>query len=217
VRGPASQQDLAARLHLEKSTVSRMAAGLEQRGLVVRERDPGNRRLYRLRLTERGAELRAALEATGQWPLNDYFSQPTLDQLTRPAHGSAPETTRELIRYVAPDDDLNYSVLGMLVLERHGTDFTRSQIRDSWVHHLPIGTTFGPERTQLLNAGMHSLLAATGDFTGMTAHADEERMSEWVTVLNPRDELARRLVRSLNTSDPGFCSSNTGFALRYSW
>ena len=39
---------------LEKSTVSRMAADLEQRGLLVRERDPDNRRLYRLRLTEAG-------------------------------------------------------------------------------------------------------------------------------------------------------------------
>jgi DNA-binding MarR family transcriptional regulator len=50
----ASQRDLAERLGLEKSTVSRMAADLEQRGLVVRERDPDNRRLYRLRLTEQG-------------------------------------------------------------------------------------------------------------------------------------------------------------------
>jgi DNA-binding MarR family transcriptional regulator len=51
---PLSQRDLAARLRLDKSTVSRMAADLERRGLVVRERDPANRRLYRLRLTDEG-------------------------------------------------------------------------------------------------------------------------------------------------------------------
>lgn len=142
------------------------------------------------------AELREALEATGEWPLSYYFSQATLDRLARPAHVSTPETARELIQYVAPDDDLNYSILGMLVLERHGTDFTRGDLRDAWVRHLPIGTTFGPERTQLLNAGMHSLLAGTGDFTGMRADADEDRMSEWVTVLNPRDELCGALIRA---------------------
>jgi DNA-binding MarR family transcriptional regulator len=51
---PLSQQELAARLHLEKSTVSRLAGELERKGLLVRERDPANRRLYRLRLSEEG-------------------------------------------------------------------------------------------------------------------------------------------------------------------
>jgi DNA-binding MarR family transcriptional regulator len=51
---PLSQRDLAERLRLEKSTVSRLAADLERAGLLARERDPDNRRLYRLRLTERG-------------------------------------------------------------------------------------------------------------------------------------------------------------------
>jgi DNA-binding MarR family transcriptional regulator len=51
---PLSQRDLAQRLRLDKSTVSRMAADLERRGLVVRERDPANRRLYRLCLTDAG-------------------------------------------------------------------------------------------------------------------------------------------------------------------
>jgi DNA-binding MarR family transcriptional regulator len=52
--GTLSQRDLATRLGLEKSTVSRLAAGMERRGWLVRERDPGNRRLYRLRLTPEG-------------------------------------------------------------------------------------------------------------------------------------------------------------------
>jgi len=54
---PLSQRDLAERLHLEKSTVSRMAAEMERNGLLVRERDPDNRRLYRLRITDEGRAL----------------------------------------------------------------------------------------------------------------------------------------------------------------
>lgn len=49
-----SQQELAQLLGLEKSTVSRLAAGLERRGWVARDRDPANRRFYQLRLTEAG-------------------------------------------------------------------------------------------------------------------------------------------------------------------
>ena len=58
-----SQQDLAALLGLEKSTVSRLAAGLEARGWLARERDPANRRFYRLRLTDDG---RAAADRIGK-------------------------------------------------------------------------------------------------------------------------------------------------------
>lgn len=58
---PLAQRDLAQRLHLEKSSVSRMAAEMERRGWLVRERDPVNRRLYRLRLTDEGRALHAGL------------------------------------------------------------------------------------------------------------------------------------------------------------
>jgi DNA-binding MarR family transcriptional regulator len=52
--GTLSQQQLADRLGLEKSTVSRLAANLERREWLTRERDPANRRFYRLRLTAQG-------------------------------------------------------------------------------------------------------------------------------------------------------------------
>ena len=51
-----SQQELAEILFLEKSTVSRMIADLENKGLVERERDPDNRRTYRLKLTDAGRD-----------------------------------------------------------------------------------------------------------------------------------------------------------------
>ena len=49
-----SQQELGQLLGLEKSTVSRLAAGLERREWITRERTPSNRRFYQLRLTETG-------------------------------------------------------------------------------------------------------------------------------------------------------------------
>jgi DNA-binding MarR family transcriptional regulator len=58
---PLSQRDLAERLRLEKSSVSRLAAELERKGLLVRERDPDNHRQYRLRLTDRGRAVHARM------------------------------------------------------------------------------------------------------------------------------------------------------------
>ncbi|SRR5258708_774098 len=53
---PMSQQVLAEQLHLEKSTVSRLITHLEQRGWVMRVRDPHDTRMFRLHLSEEGHE-----------------------------------------------------------------------------------------------------------------------------------------------------------------
>ena len=60
---PLSQRELADRLRLEKSTVSRMIADLERLGLVERERDPASRRTKRLRLTREGRALHVRIAA----------------------------------------------------------------------------------------------------------------------------------------------------------
>ena len=58
------------------------------------------------------------------------------------------ETTRENISYVAPDDDINYTIMGDL--EKYGTNFTHENMEELWIHHLPINTTFGPEEQDCL-------------------------------------------------------------------
>lgn len=56
-----TQNGLAARLRLEKSTVSRVAAMLEHRGWIRRERDPSDARYVRLALTQRGIKANARI------------------------------------------------------------------------------------------------------------------------------------------------------------
>jgi DNA-binding MarR family transcriptional regulator len=62
--GSLTQQQLGDRLGLEKSTVSRLAAGLERRGWLERVRDPADRRYVRLRLTAAGT---AAADTLGAY------------------------------------------------------------------------------------------------------------------------------------------------------
>lgn len=61
--GTLSQRELGDLLALEKSTVSRLVVGMEQRGWLTRERDPANRRFTRLQLTADG---RTAASQIGQ-------------------------------------------------------------------------------------------------------------------------------------------------------
>ena len=56
-----AQGELAGLLGLEKSTVSRLATGLERKGWVRRGRDEGNQRYVRLYLTAEGGALAARL------------------------------------------------------------------------------------------------------------------------------------------------------------
>ncbi|WP_338089914.1 MarR family winged helix-turn-helix transcriptional regulator [Nonomuraea basaltis] len=59
--GAVHQQHIATRLQLEKSSASRLA-GLERRGWLTRERDPANRRYYRVALTAEGQAIADHIE-----------------------------------------------------------------------------------------------------------------------------------------------------------
>lgn len=60
--GPLAVNDLAAELYLDKSTVSRVADGLEAKGCVVRQRDARDGRVIRLVATPAGQALHAQIQ-----------------------------------------------------------------------------------------------------------------------------------------------------------
>ena len=125
-------------------------------------------------------EIRSALEPLGEWPLRDYPTEAALRSLPR-LQGQWTELHRDGITHVAPDDDINYPILAMLALEEHGLDFTHDDLRRLWLLNLPVLATFGPERTELVRAGLASI---TGGDT------------ELGDVLNPGAELCGALIRA---------------------
>jgi ADP-ribosylglycohydrolase len=131
-------------------------------------------------------ELRGVLEPAGEWPLRDYVSEATNERLRAP-QPQWPECVRERIAHVPEDDDINYTVLALVLLEQHGATFTPDDLRRLWLLNLPLAATFGPERTQLLNAGLATLAA----WAGVTVDG-----SRWTSVLNPADEHCGALIRA---------------------
>jgi DNA-binding MarR family transcriptional regulator len=73
---PAPMRDLAERLSCDKSNVTGLIDGLEERGLVARQPDPRDRRIKQLVLTETGRRLRTSLH------LRLYTEAPALSNLT---------------------------------------------------------------------------------------------------------------------------------------
>lgn len=131
-------------------------------------------------------ELRAALEIVGDWPLSDYVSRRLLDKGALPRlHRSWPESVREQIRYAPPDDDLHYTLLGLLTMERYGLSFTKADLGDQWINHLPIRWVFGPERTALLRLGSAQLMPRLSE-------PDLETLADYV---NPGEERCGALIR----------------------
>lgn len=59
---PVAMKDLGQRLRCDPSFVTTIADALEQRGLAKREPNPADRRIKNLALTDRGHEVKAAVE-----------------------------------------------------------------------------------------------------------------------------------------------------------
>jgi DNA-binding MarR family transcriptional regulator len=59
---PVAMKDLGQRLRCDPSFVTAIADALEQRGLAKREPNPADRRIKNLALTDRGLEVKAAME-----------------------------------------------------------------------------------------------------------------------------------------------------------
>ena len=153
-------------------------------------------------------EIRAALEPTGEWPLADYVSERAAHSFNRPPHPDWPLCVRENIRFVAPDDDLNYSILGMLALERHGPDFTRQDLLRLWLAYLPSGFTWGPERGTLTKATLETLPFDE-------ASPSDQTLEEWASVLNPHDEFCGALIRA---DAYGYAAAgNPALAAKWAW
>jgi DNA-binding MarR family transcriptional regulator len=69
-----SQNGLAARLQLEKSTVSRIVTLLEKRGWVERRRDKTDTRIVHVHLTRDGHDAAVSLSASRQAKFDQIFA-----------------------------------------------------------------------------------------------------------------------------------------------
>lgn len=99
--------------------------------------------------------IRAIARSTGNWPLDTWFTAAGLDPAVAAAHPwnrrSAATSLAENIDGAPEDDDLNYPLLALLLLDRHGHAFTTADVGQLWLDELPAGRTFTAERVAYRN------------------------------------------------------------------
>jgi len=121
------------------------------------------------------AHLQNYLELAGAWPLRDYI--PVLDPMPDgfEFRENWPQTTRGRVHGSARDDDIDYAILALHLLELHGDDLSPRHVADAWLSLLPYLQVYTAER-----AVYRSLL------TGVAAEdaaTDRNPYREWIGAL----------------------------------
>jgi ADP-ribosylglycohydrolase len=101
-------------------------------------------------LTRREVEI--YLRAVGQWPQTGYL--PLLSKLpdgVSHLHESAPFSSAGTFEDVPRDDDIDWTILNLSLLEQHGDGITTAQIAAAWLDKLPFTQTFTAERAAYRN------------------------------------------------------------------
>ena len=86
--------------------------------------------------------LRDYLQSVNALPLRDYV--PYDESLADPLVFIP--CCRGRMQHSEPDDDINYSVLALMLLEDHGAELTTTDVARAWLKYLPLASTYTAER-----------------------------------------------------------------------
>ncbi|MGO4586542.1 ADP-ribosylglycohydrolase family protein [Arthrobacter sp. 2RAF6] len=96
------------------------------------------------------AGIRAIGQSTGNWPLKSYFTGVGLGAGTAARYPwnrrSGQNSLVENIDGMPEDDDLNFALIALGLLESAGRSFTTDDVAQSWLDNLPGGRVFTAER-----------------------------------------------------------------------
>jgi ADP-ribosylglycohydrolase len=99
--------------------------------------------------------IHAIARATGNWPVSQWFTAEGLDPAVSERwpwnRASRTTTLAENIDGIPEDDDLNFTMLALALLERCGTEFDALDVAKIWLDYLPAGRIFTAERVALRN------------------------------------------------------------------
>lgn len=103
------------------------------------------------------ARIRAYLDHAGAYPIDDYI--PAVDEMSGDLrlNDCWPETTRGNVAFMARDDDIDYTILALHLVEDRGFDIGPTDVAAEWLDHLPYTQVYTAERLAYRNlvAGHH--------------------------------------------------------------
>lgn len=95
--------------------------------------------------------IREYLELADAYPLRDYF--PVLEPMPErfELQDNWPQTTRGRVNGSARDDDIDYPILALHLLETHGRTLTPELVGEAWTRLFPLRQIFTAERAAYIN------------------------------------------------------------------
>lgn len=139
-------------------------------------------------------QIRTRLNSTGDYPLKDYFRQFWTEEGVRKINGYASfKSTREGLRLhqaAEADDDINYVLLNLRLLEKFGPDFTTEHVGYNWLESFPVNWSWGPERTAYIN------LARYTDYGARWRRIDPDELWRVTHYLHESSELIGAQIRA---------------------
>ncbi len=117
------------------------------------------------------------------YPLTNYWSEVRNPEEVHYIVGKKRDLTRTGMNAVPPDDDIIYTLLGMLAMEEYGKDFSQQQLAEIWKKYLPLGNDspggekgcWWGERTMLRNL----LEGKTLPEAGTDCNANLQNIAAW--------------------------------------
>src|SRR5439155_26818473 len=99
--------------------------------------------------------IRAIAQSTGNWPVRGWFTAAGLDPAVGERYpwnrASRGTSLAENIDGIPEDDDLNFTMLALALVERCGRDFSTLDVAKAWLDYLPPGRIFTAERVAMRN------------------------------------------------------------------
>jgi len=103
---------------------------------------------------------RLARENGDAFPPVDYWSSVPFPDELRYATSKRSEYTRSHMKGVPVDDDIIYTLLGLLIAETYGLDFTTDDVARAWIAWLPFACTAEEIALNNIRAGISAARAA---------------------------------------------------------
>lgn len=106
------------------------------------------------------------LSSNGTWPITDYITEIGIPDLLLKKYPwnrhYGKESLKENIECMPEDDDMNYPMLNLYVLEQFNDNFLTENIIQTWLSMMPVLSSFTAERITYLNrlAGIQAPLTA---------------------------------------------------------
>lgn len=128
------------------------------------------------------------------FPPTDYWTKaPGTPGSLRYWKSPIEDYTKGNMRFVPVDDDIMYTLEGLLIMEEYGKNFTTADVGDSWLKYVPYGYTAEEAALRNLKNGLRGEAAALDHNPYLQLIGADIRSDPWAYMAPGHPELAAEL------------------------